>query len=148
MPRAAGWEAPWPRGSTCPRGWGGGGAGGGGGGGERGDLQRAVRMPRLRREPPRGRPAHVLLQQPPRRVPRVRRARVDDLLRSRPGGPRSGEDDPPGGGRPVEPPHADLLPPDALLPRGPLQVLPRRAVREAPGADQAPRPLRILRGAG
>jgi len=64
--------------------------------GRRRHLQREVRLPRLPRELPRGDPATVFLQQPPRRMPGVRWPGDDHLLRPRPDRPRQDEKHPGG----------------------------------------------------
>ena len=94
-------------------------------------LLGAAGLRRLRHLLPGGVAAHVLVQQPLRRLPRVRRARL--AVRDRPG-PRGAEPRPVAegrGARPLGRPGSLHLQADAQRARPPLQVRSRDAVGEA-----------------
>ena len=109
------------------------------------DLLGEIRLPGVRLHHLRDRAAAVLVQQPVRRLPGLRRPRRRAAHRRRPGDPRQGRDLAQGRDRAVGEVVVALLRADARRARQALQVHPRHQVEGPAEEDPGRDPLRLRR---
>ncbi len=112
------------------------------------DLLGEIRLPGVGLHHPGDRAAAVLVQQPVRRLPEMRRPRRRAAYRRRPRDPRSRRDAAQGRDRAVVEVVVALLHPDAHGAGQALQVHPRQQVEGAAEGDAEGDPLRLRRGRG